>query len=445
MVEAAWTMRYAYVAITDHAPNLWMQRMTKDKMLDQRERLGRLQARYPKMQLLHGTELNIDPDGAVDWDDDFLRGFDVTVAAVHSHFELPQAEQTRRLIRAIEHPMVQHHRPPDDTRIGRRSPIDLDLEAVFEAAARTGTALEINSHPDRLDLRGRARPVGPPPRRALRDRHRRPRGRSPRRCVRFGVATAQRGWLTSQEVINAWPISAGFGASCGEAGVRLSRARLVRSFFDRPAVEVAPDLLGRVLVRREPDGTVLRGRLVEAEAYEPGDPASHGFRGRTRRNAMMFGPPGRLYVYLTYGQHWMMNVVTRPEGEPSAVLLRALEPLEGQGVMAARRGSTDPWRSVLGPREDGPSARCRRGARRRGSGPRDIRVDRARQRARASRDLCLASHRVDGGARAAVALLHGREPPRDAGAPRDQPPKACDTVSVTVDVCSRSVPAPGDW
>ena len=88
-------------------------------------------------------------------------------------------------------------------------------------------------------------------------------------------------------------------------------------------MSVAPDLLGRTLVRRLPDGSRLAGRIVETEAYEPGDPASHGFRGPTARNAVMFGPAGRLYVYFTYGNHWMMNVVTRSAGEGSAVLLRA--------------------------------------------------------------------------------------------------------------------------
>jgi DNA-3-methyladenine glycosylase len=130
---------------------------------------------------------------------------------------------------------------------------------------------------------------------------------------------------------------------------RLSRRRLLRAFFDRPAVDVAPELLGRVLVRRLPDGTRLAGRIVEAEAYEPGDPASHGFRGPTPRNASMFGPPGRLYVYFTYGHHWMLNVVTRPEGEGSAVLLRALEPLEGLPVMAASRGRIDARDLCSGP------------------------------------------------------------------------------------------------
>lgn len=129
---------------------------------------------------------------------------------------------------------------------------------------------------------------------------------------------------------------------------RLSR-RLPHAFFARPAVDVAPDLLGRVLVHRLPDGTRLAGRIVETEAYEPGDPASHGFRGPTPRNLSMFGPPGHLYTYFTYGHHWMMNVVARREGEGSAVLLRALEPLEGLERMAAHRGREAPRDLCSGP------------------------------------------------------------------------------------------------
>jgi DNA-3-methyladenine glycosylase len=118
----------------------------------------------------------------------------------------------------------------------------------------------------------------------------------------------------------------------------VSRARLARSFYSRTAVEVAPDLLGRTLVRRVARGERLAGRIVETEAYEPGDPASHGFRGPTARNAVMFGRPGRLYVYFTYGNHWMMNVVTSADGEGSAVLLRAMEPIDGLDAMAGNRG-----------------------------------------------------------------------------------------------------------
>ena len=115
MLEAAAEHRYAYYAVTDHAPNLYMQRMTDEKMLDQRRRLRALQDRYPSMRLLHGTELNIDPDGGVDWDEEFLDGFDLTVASVHSHFGQSKDQMTRRVIRAIENPEGQHHRAPDHT------------------------------------------------------------------------------------------------------------------------------------------------------------------------------------------------------------------------------------------------------------------------------------------------------------------------------------------
>ncbi|HET7236489.1 MAG TPA: DNA-3-methyladenine glycosylase [Actinomycetota bacterium] len=125
--------------------------------------------------------------------------------------------------------------------------------------------------------------------------------------------------------------------------------RLARGFYARPATEVAPELLGRFLVRRLPDGERLTVRLVEVEAYEPDDPASHSFRGRSRRNTVMFGPPGRMYVYFTYGMHLCANVVTGTEGIGSAVLLRAAEPLEGLGSMSGRRGLDDPLRLCSGP------------------------------------------------------------------------------------------------
>jgi DNA polymerase (family 10) len=205
MVAAAAGKGYAYYAVTDHAPELFMQRMTDEKMLEQRRELHGLQGRFPKMTLLHGTELNIDPDGGVDWDAAFLDGFDITVASVHSHFNLPRDEMTRRFIRAMEDPNVNVIGHMTTRKIGRREAVDVDLDAVFAAAARTGTALEINSYPDRLDLRDEhvlwARRHGV---RFAVDTDSHAIGHLD--VMRYGVATAQRGWLTREDVINAWPL-----------------------------------------------------------------------------------------------------------------------------------------------------------------------------------------------------------------------------------------------
>lgn len=97
------------------------------------------------------------------------------------------------------------------------------------------------------------------------------------------------------------------------------------AWLARPSVEVAPDLIGCILVRQLPDGQTIRGTIVETEAYAPGDPANHGYRQRTPRNSAMFGPPGTIYVYLIYGIYHCLNISTHREDIPSAVLIRALQ------------------------------------------------------------------------------------------------------------------------
>src|SRR5580704_724811 len=205
MVAAAAARGYSYYAVTDHAPNLFMQRMTDEKMLAQRTEVGRLDGQYDGMRLLHGTELNIGPDGEVDWPAEFLDGFDLCVASVHSHFTQPREEMTRRMLRAIENPCVAILGHPTTRMIGRRPPVDADLDAVYEACARTGTAIEIDAFPDRLDLS--AEHVRLARRHGVKfsvdsDAH----AVGHLAVMRYGIGTAQRGWLTPDEVINTWPL-----------------------------------------------------------------------------------------------------------------------------------------------------------------------------------------------------------------------------------------------
>ena len=131
----------------------------------------------------------------------------------------------------------------------------------------------------------------------------------------------------------------------GELGARdgdPARALPVE-FYARPAIELAPDLLGRVLVRLSSDG-LTSGRIVETEAYPgPEDPASHAAAriGRTPRNDPLFGPPGTVYMHCNYGVHWCLNAVAADEGKPEGVLIRAVEPLVGRDLMLRRRGRSE--------------------------------------------------------------------------------------------------------
>ena len=120
--------------------------------------------------------------------------------------------------------------------------------------------------------------------------------------------------------------------------------RLRRPFFARSVHEVAPELIGAALLIDD-----VGGLIVEVEAYHHTDPAAHSFRGRTERNAVMFGPPGFAYVYRSYGIHWCLNFVCEPEGSASAILIRAIEPLEGLAKMRRRRKLNDKRLLCSGP------------------------------------------------------------------------------------------------
>jgi histidinol phosphatase-like PHP family hydrolase len=204
MIAAAEARGYEYYAVTDHAPNLIMQRMTDQKMLAQRDQLRAL-ADTTGMVLLHGSELNIAADGSVDWDEDFLSGFDICVASIHSSFEQDRATMTKRFVAAAENPRVNIIGHPLTRKVGRRPPVQVDLDALYAACARTGTALEVNASPDRMDL--------PPEHIAAArdagvkfavdtDAH----SLVDLTNMRYGVAAARFGCLTTEDVINAWPL-----------------------------------------------------------------------------------------------------------------------------------------------------------------------------------------------------------------------------------------------
>src|SRR6266508_715906 len=204
MVDAARARGYGFLALTDHAERLSFSAATREDFLRQRQLVRELQRRRGDIVLLHGVELNIGADGSLDYDDEFLDGFDVLVASVHDRLDSPREQLTARLVRACEHPAVNVIGHPTGRRLGKRPAGDVDLEALCAAAARTGTALEVNGSPERLDLGDEALRVAS--RHGVRlafgsDSH----GPGHLANLRFSVATAGRGWITGEQVVNTLP------------------------------------------------------------------------------------------------------------------------------------------------------------------------------------------------------------------------------------------------
>jgi DNA polymerase (family X) len=202
MVRGCAGRGYDYVAITDHAENLSINGMPREIVEHRRTTIAEVQRRHPHLRVLDGAELNIDLAGALDYDLDLLLRFDLCVASVHSHMDRGAAEQTERILAAIAHPAVHVIGHPTGRIIGRRPGYPIDLRAIAEAAAETGTALEVNGSPARLDL------DGPMIRAALEagatlslssDAH----SLGELRNAEHAVTTARRGWAAAADVLNA--------------------------------------------------------------------------------------------------------------------------------------------------------------------------------------------------------------------------------------------------
>lgn len=205
MIEAALAHGYQYVAFTDHGEDLSINGSSREEMLAHRDAIRSLQETYPEITLLFGCELNIGPDGGLDYDPEFRLEFDYCVASIHSYFDLPSDQQTIRLLTALHDPSVNAIGHLSGRYVGRRPGVELDIEAILEGLEVTGVALEINGALDRLDASAEVA------RQAMArdinlvidtDSH------HTKDLVRmnYGVEYARRGWVTSDRVVNTWGV-----------------------------------------------------------------------------------------------------------------------------------------------------------------------------------------------------------------------------------------------
>ena len=204
MVATVASLGYEYMALTDHSQGLGVANgLTPDRLAAQREVLRQLQERYD-IRILAGSEVDIRSDGRMDFPDEVLAGLDVVVASVHNAMSQDRDTMTQRIIRAMEHPSVTIIGHLSTRLLGQRPPTDFDLEAVLQAARDTGTALEINASPERLDLKDthayRARELGVPLVISTDSHH-----HSNLSGGRFGVAVARRAWCEPHHILNTMP------------------------------------------------------------------------------------------------------------------------------------------------------------------------------------------------------------------------------------------------
>ncbi len=206
MVQAAKRRGYEYIVISDHSVSMaFVHGLTLERIREQRELIDDLNRRYAGIRVLQGIEVNIRADGSLDYEDEVLGRFDVVTASVHSGMGMDSRRMTDRIVKAISNPHVDILGHPTGRIIGRRDPIEMDMAEVMRVAARTGTALEINSQPDRLDLRDAdvrlARDHGV----MLAidsDAH----SADQLDLVFYGIATARRGWARPSDVLNVLPL-----------------------------------------------------------------------------------------------------------------------------------------------------------------------------------------------------------------------------------------------
>ncbi len=203
MVAACAALGYEYIAITDHSMRAAAARtVDPDALARQRDEIARLRDSYPAMVILHGIEADIMPDGRLDFGDDLLSGLDIVVASLHERAGQDGRRLTKRCIEAVRHPLVTILSHPANQLVGKRDGYDLDFDALYEAAAETGTALEIDGAPSHLDLDGahaRAAVAAGVTVAIDSDCH---RAQSLDRQMRFGVGTARRGWVQPRHVLN---------------------------------------------------------------------------------------------------------------------------------------------------------------------------------------------------------------------------------------------------